>query len=296
MSFRMHLTYISTAYVHIHRSRYARPPVSLCPRRRRPIFAMPVARHRRHAQRDGHADLPGDAGGCRHRAGEDRPPRLRGAGLTRPDPASRRCRHGLLRSSRPGACDPHVRRVVRPRPGAGLQPGAPQHGGGPDHRLPLRARPGHPDLDHGRNRQGRRGRGAVPECGGPRATRVGAGGRARQDRHPHRGKATGHRHRSRRWRPRGGDDPRARRRGGARFRTSAGRRDRARGRGTGSFDRRGKRFRGDRRGRHPGRRRRCPGVGGTPGFPRERRRRRGAPRSVCRRPGRGRQDARLRGP
>ena len=29
---------------------------------------------------------------------------------------------------------------------------------GADHRLPLRARPGHPDRDHGRHRQGRRAR------------------------------------------------------------------------------------------------------------------------------------------
>ena len=50
----------------------------------------------------------------------------------------------------------HLRRLVRlrPLPGAHLRPG--HRGGGADHRLPLRARPGDAALDHGRHRQGRR--------------------------------------------------------------------------------------------------------------------------------------------
>jgi magnesium-transporting ATPase (P-type) len=42
---------------------------------------------------------------------------------------------------------------VRAAAELGLRPG--QRGGGADHRLPLRARPGHADVGHGRHRQGR---------------------------------------------------------------------------------------------------------------------------------------------
>ena len=76
-------------------------------------------------------------------------------------------------------------------------------GRGADHRLPVRARPGHPAVHHGRHRQGRPGRHPDP-------LRRGAGDRAQarhdragQDRHHHRGQAGPHRrpHR-RRARPR----------------------------------------------------------------------------------------------
>ena len=39
-------------------------------------------------------------------------------------------------------------------PAAGLQPGHHQHGGGADHRLPLRHGPGHPHRGHGGRRAG----------------------------------------------------------------------------------------------------------------------------------------------
>ena len=82
---------------------------------------------------------------------------------------------GLLRAGRPGARGPHVRRLVRLRAGARVQPGPAQHGRGPDHRLPLRARPGDPDLDHGRHRQGRRERRPLPQRRGARAARTRSG-------------------------------------------------------------------------------------------------------------------------
>ena len=159
-------------------------------------------RRRRHPQHHRHAHLPGHAGRRRHRPREDHPARVRGPGLTGPDPAPRRRRHRLLRADGARPRRVHLRRLVRLRPRARLQPRPAQHGRGPDHRLPLRARPGHAHLDHGRHRQGRRERDPVPQRRGARAAGLGQGGRARQDRHPHRGQAAGHRHRPRRRAPR----------------------------------------------------------------------------------------------
>jgi Cu+-exporting ATPase len=53
--------------------------------------------------------------------------------------------------------------AVRPRAELGLRPD--QRGGGADHRLPLRAGPGHADVDHGRHRPRRHAGRAVPRCG-----------------------------------------------------------------------------------------------------------------------------------
>ena len=138
----------------------------------------------------------------RHGPGQDHPPRVGGPGLTRPDPAPRRRRDRVLRADGAAARRAHVRRLVRLRPGARVQPGAPaQHGRRPDHRLPLRARPRDPHLDHGRHGQGCRERDPVPQRGGARAAGLRRGRRHRQDRHPHRGQAAGHGHGPRRASP-----------------------------------------------------------------------------------------------
>src|SRR6266496_2734640 len=108
-----------------------------------------------------------------------------------------------------------------PHPGAGVG------GGGADHRLPVRARPGHPAVGHGRHRQGRPGRDLDP-------LRRGAGDRAQaghrragQDRHHHRRPARPHRHQP--GRPVGrGRTAHPGRRGRSRQRAPARRRDRGR--------------------------------------------------------------------
>ena len=124
----------------------------------------------------GHADLPGDPGRRRHGARPDHPARVRGPGLAGADPAPGRRRDRLLRPGRARPRGADVRRLVRrsgPQPAFNLA--LLNTVGGPDHRLPVRARPGHADLDHGRDRQGRRGRRPVPQRRGPRAARVASG-------------------------------------------------------------------------------------------------------------------------
>ncbi len=62
---------------------------------------------------------------------------------------------------------------------------------GRHHRLPVRARAGHADVDHGRRRQGRRNGRAHQVRRLPGAHGEGRYARRRQDRHPHRGQAQG---------------------------------------------------------------------------------------------------------
>ena len=77
--------------------------------------------------------------------------------------------------------------AARPAAAPGPRPG--QRRGGPDHRLPVRAGPGHADVDHGRHRPGRPG--GRPDQGrrGPGDPGEGRHARGRQDRHPDRGQA-----------------------------------------------------------------------------------------------------------
>ena len=129
---------------------------------------------RRHAQHGRVVPVRGDPRRPRHRPRADRPPGPGRAGKQGPHPATGRRRHRLLRPGCPRYRRPDVRRLVVLGPPALVQPGAPQHGGRADHRLPMRAGPGDADLDHGRDREGRRERRAVPECGGARAAAAGS--------------------------------------------------------------------------------------------------------------------------
>ena len=77
------------------------------------------------------------------------------------------------------------------RAGQRRRPGVHRRGRGADHRLPVRARPGHAHRDHGRHRPGRA---AGHRDQGRRGARGDPGGRRRrprQDRHHHRGPHAG---------------------------------------------------------------------------------------------------------
>ena len=77
------------------------------------------------------------------------------------DPAAGRRGLGLLRPgvwSRSRSSRSSSGRLFGPEPRLALRPG--QRGGGPDHRLPVRPRAGHADVDHGRHRP----RGARRAC------------------------------------------------------------------------------------------------------------------------------------
>ena len=78
----------------------------------------------------------------------------------------------------------------RTRPAARARPDRGRRG--PDHRLPLCARAGHADVDHGRRRTRRRPGRAHQERRGARADGEGRHPRRRQDRHPDRGQPVRH--------------------------------------------------------------------------------------------------------
>ena len=106
-----------------------------------------------------------------------------------PDPAARRCCLRLLRARRHRHRDRHLRRLVRRRAGPGAHPRAGVSGLGADHRLPVRAWPGHPAVDHGGHRQGRPRRDPDPLRRGPGDRAQARHHRAGQDRHHHRRQA-----------------------------------------------------------------------------------------------------------
>ncbi len=81
--------------------------------------------------------------------------------------------------------------AVGPAAGHGLRHH--QRGGGADHRLSLRAGAGDTHVHRRRHRQGRRARGAVPQCRGHRTPAGGRRAAAGQDRHPDRGQTHAHR-------------------------------------------------------------------------------------------------------
>ena len=159
-----------------------------------------------HQGRPGHSSLPDHADG---RGGS----RLKGPypAPRRPDKRGVRAR-GDRRGSR------NVCRLAAARARTCSHVRAPEHGGGPDHRLPLRDGPGDANLDHGRHRQGSRVGDPDKGRGGPRGRAQARHCRARQDRYSYEGPARAdgrcHRERVPRGRPLearsvGGEDQRA---------------------------------------------------------------------------------------
>jgi hypothetical protein len=117
-----------------------------------------------------------------------------------------------------------IKTPVRSPPGARVHHGAGRGDRGADHRLPVRAGPGHPAVYPGGYGQGRPRRDPGPVGGGAGDRKPAGHGGAGQDRHHYRGPARSHR--------RAGRRALGRRRvagaggGGVRQRASAGRRDR----------------------------------------------------------------------
>ena len=128
--------------------------------------------------------------GAADRARADRADGGAGAALEGADAAHGRSGGGLVRarrSSRSRSLTFLGVGLVRARAELGLRPD--QRGGGADHRLPVRARAGHADVDHGRHGQGRDAGRAVPRRRRDRAPAQGRHADRRQDRHAHRGQA-----------------------------------------------------------------------------------------------------------
>ena len=119
-----------------------------------------------------------------------------GAALARADPAPGRPGRRLVRAAGHRRRGSRLRRLGDAWTGAAIGLWAGRGGVRADHRLPLRARPGDADVDHGRRRTRRRARRADQKrrgAGAPRKSRH-AGGR--QDRHVDRGPPVGDRSRS----------------------------------------------------------------------------------------------------
>ena len=145
---------------------------------------------------------------------------------------------GLVRAGGGRGRDRRLRRLVGLRAGTrdGLRPD--RRGLGADHRLPVRARPGDADVDHGRHRARRPGRRADQERRGARALRQGRHAGRRQDRHADRGQAEGDHARAGRGHGREGAAPaRGQPRAGKRASARGG--DRRCGEGAGAAARRG---------------------------------------------------------
>ena len=158
--------------------------------------SMPVTKERRrqgdrrHAQPDRQLRHARREGRPRHHAGAHRADGRRGAALPRADPAAGRPgrRAGSCRWSSRSRSPPSSpgRSAGRSR---GFAFGAGRGRLRADHRLPLRARPGDADVDHGRRRARRAGRRADQERRGAGAHGEGRHPGGRQDRHADRGQA-----------------------------------------------------------------------------------------------------------
>ena len=128
--------------------------------------SMPVTkdtgaqRHRRHAQQHRQLRDARRQGRPRHAAGADRADGGEAQRSARADPAAGRSGRRLVRAGGDRGGAARLRRLGDVRAGAALRLWPGRRGERADHRLPLRARPGHADVDHGR----RRPRRARPAC------------------------------------------------------------------------------------------------------------------------------------
>ena len=119
---------------------------------------MPVAKtegarvDRRHRQPERRAGAAGRKGRPRHHAGADRGHGGAGAAVARADPAPRRSRRRMVRAGRDRGRADRVCGLDEFRAGAALCVRAGRGRDRADHRLSLRARPRHADVDHGRRR------------------------------------------------------------------------------------------------------------------------------------------------
>ena len=129
----------------------------------------------------------------RHDAGPDHPHGATGTILQGADPAPRRHDLQLLRARRHRHRDRHLRHLVHHRAGTRAHPCIGRCGGGADHRLPVRARPRDPTVDHGCDRKGRPSRHPHPLRRSPGDRAQARHHRARQDRHGHRRQTGTHR-------------------------------------------------------------------------------------------------------
>ena len=120
------------------------------------------------------------------------------AALARADPAAGRSGFRLVRACRHRRGADRVRRLGLVRAGTahGVRPGRRRQRA--HHRLPLRARPRHADVDHGRRRARRAGRRADQERRSAGAHGEGRHAGGRQDGHADRGQAEGRRDRAER--------------------------------------------------------------------------------------------------
>ena len=112
-----------------------------------------------------------------------------GAALPRADPAARRPGRRLVRAARDRRRGCWRSSPGRPSAGAALRLRPRRRRRRADHRLPVRARPRHADVDHGRRRPRRAGGRADQERRGAGAHGSGRHAGRRQDRHADRRQA-----------------------------------------------------------------------------------------------------------
>ena len=153
--------------------------------------------HRGHPQHHRQLHHARRAGRQRDLARPDRAHGRRGAALARPDPGAGRHRLRLVRAGRHPRRGDYLCRLVDLRAGAGGGICAGQRGRGADRRLPVRARPGDADVDHGRHRARRPRRGSGPQRASARIDGKGRHPGRRQDRNLDPGQAAPGRNRRR---------------------------------------------------------------------------------------------------
>ena len=107
----------------------------------------------------------------------------------RPDTKTRRCRRRLVRADRRADLDCRCRRLDRNRAGAALCPRVGCRCQRADHRVPMRARLGDTDVDHGRCRPWRTRRSARARCASAGVDGESRHTRRRQDRNADRRQA-----------------------------------------------------------------------------------------------------------